>query len=356
MKKKNLSIIQPNAVTNARYEYTALQKNIMYFIIDAVQKHMTAERSELNQDLFGNFEIEMNVGDVAKGTNYEQIMNAVKDLMRKPISYYYNRQDGCYDVTTVLIFSIIHKRGSGKVLLKISADSIPALLYIGGGFTAYNKVIAVSLTSVYAKRMYELLCRWRDKGFIRMTLAELRKMLCIEKKFKQISELRCDVLDKSARMLKEGADYWFTYELKKERSRSFNVIEIWVLGKVQVEKRFEEYRRVYGFLYSVYSDNRAYDVTEYLLKNGYIVKACERLERLSRDLKDGKVKKHGLHNYLRVILIKEFKVSESYIEEKKTDPGKVEQAMSRAKAKKDRLDAASKTKGAKKIGEIMRES
>jgi hypothetical protein len=313
---------------------------------------MTSEKGSINQDLFGNFEIELNIADVARGKNYEQILDSVKDLMRKPISYYYNRENERYDITTVLIYSIVHKRYSGKVTLKISSDSIPALLYLGEGFTAYNKIVALSLTSVYAKRMYELLCRWKDRGFIRMRLSEFRRMMFIDNKFKQVNELRANVLDKSMGMLKEGADYWFTYCLKKENSRAFNLIEIWIYGKGQANKHMNEYQFVYNYLYGVYSDNRSYVVAEHLLGSGLIVKAYDRFRRLDKDVRAGKVKKHGLNNYLRMILIKEFSVAEDYIEVKKADPEKVEKLMSKAKRKKERLDNKSDVK---KVGDIIKD-
>ncbi|MDR0698941.1 MAG: replication initiation protein, partial [Tannerella sp.] len=49
---------------------------------------------------------------------------------------------------------------------------------------------ALSLPSYYAKRMYELCCRWKDKGFYRTTLKEFRKMMMVEDKFANVSDLR----------------------------------------------------------------------------------------------------------------------------------------------------------------------
>jgi hypothetical protein len=179
-------------------------------------------------------------------------------------------------------------------------------------------------------------------------------MMFIDAKFRQVNELRANVLDKSAKMLRESADYWFTYGLKKENSRAFNVIEIWIYGKGEANKFMNEYQFVYNYLYGVYSDNRSYVIAEYLLGSGLIVKAFERLRRLDRDVRAGKVKKHGLNNYLRTVLVNEFSVGEDYIEVKKTDPEKVEKMMSKAKRKKNELDERkNRTGNTKKVGEIL---
>ena len=52
-----LTVIQPNAVTNARYDYTQMQKDFMYHYIEAMNKHMTKEKV-LQKDIFGGLAIE----------------------------------------------------------------------------------------------------------------------------------------------------------------------------------------------------------------------------------------------------------------------------------------------------------
>ena len=67
--------------------------------------------------------------------------------------------------------------------------------------------------------MYELCCRWADKGGFEITLVEFRKILFIEDKFKQIVQLKDRVLDMAQRELKESADVWYDYSLEKRESR-----------------------------------------------------------------------------------------------------------------------------------------
>jgi len=327
-----LSIIQPNIMTYAHYNFTALQKNIVYYIISAVQRHMTKIPPYSHPDLFGNLEIALDLRQLVQTSNYVEVHNAIKGLMKRTLSYSYKQENGKYmDVTTTILYTMKHERGSRKITLKVSAESIPVLLYIGEGFTAYNQTIAIALPSFYAKRLYEICCRWRDKGYMRMKLPEFRRMLGIDiysedgkklekQKFKQIKELKTEVLDKSMRLLKEQADYTFRYTLTKESSRSFNVIELWIEGKeVTQQKEYEMYQNVLMFIRNVYDDKkRAFEAVEFIYQNGHIKKAAERFKRLQKDVDTGKVKGHGLMAYLSTILIKEFGIPENMVVSEKT--------------------------------------
>jgi len=322
-------IIQPNIMTNAYYDYTALQKNILYFIVSALQKYMTKEKPA-SIDLWGNMTVTVDIKHLVQTSNHTEVHKAIEGLMKKPISYNYTQSNGTVtDIKTTLIYNMKHDRGSQHIDLKISAESLPILIYIGQGFTAYSKTIALSLPSVYAKRIYELCCRWRDKGYIRMRLEELRKMLGIDEygkdgnivkqKFKQLQEFKIDVLEKAKNILNEQADITFRYNLIKENSRAFNVIEFWIETKDEIkEKVTNQYQEVLIFLQRVYHDIRAYEVTEIIYRNGQIEKAAERFKRMQHDIESKKIKEHGIMGYVTAVLIQEYTIPEKLVVSEKT--------------------------------------
>lgn len=307
-----LSIIQPNAVTNARYDYSQMQKDFMYYYMEAMSKHMSKDKP-LQQDLFGNFTIELDMKDICKSNNHSKMLEAIKDLQKKPISYHYNKQDGIYDVTTTLVASITHKRNTGKVTIKTTEESLPVIMWLGEGFTAFNKNIALSLPSVYAKRMYELCNRWKDKGFCRIPLSEFRVMMNVEDKYNKISELRENVLDVSKKLLSEHADVCFTYELRKEnKSRAFNWLELNIVNQlIKDGKPAEQYQFMYNFLYQQFRDSRAFEVCEFISHHKELKRACERFKRLQKDINTGKVRPHGVVAYVNTVLADEFNVPDS---------------------------------------------
>ena len=296
-------IIQPNAITAARYDYSQMQKDFMYHFIDKMNKYMTKDHALL-ADLFGNVVIEIDLKEICKSGNYAPMLEAIRELQKKPISYQYDRNKETYEVDTHLIASLIHKKGSGKIRIKSTEESLPFLSYLGSGFTSYNKVIALSLQSFYAKRLYEICCRWKDKGFYRTTIKEFRKMMSIEDKFESISDLRRFVLDKSIEMLSQGADYSFTYTFRKEnKSKAFNWLELNIMSTAGESGNANAwYSALYNVLYLVYHDSTAMHVCDYLAEKGELKKAAERFIRLKKDMDSGKIKTHGLVAYVNKVL------------------------------------------------------
>jgi len=307
-----LTVIQPNAVTNARYDYTQMQKDFMYHYIEAMNKHMTKEKV-LQTDIFGGIAIELDLKDICKANNHTKMLNAIKDLQKRPISYHYNKNNEIYDVSAVLVAAVIHKRNTGKITIKTTEESLPYIMWLGEGFTAFNKAVALSLPSLYAKRLYEICCRWKDKGFCRMPIKEFRQMMNIEDKYKQICEMRENVLDVAQKMMDEQADVKFTYELRRENgSRSFNWLELRIDSRYEDDKKTaEHYQKVYTFLYAHYRDSRAFDIVELLSHKFELKKAAERFGRLQKDINTGKVKPHGILAYISTVLYNEFEIPDA---------------------------------------------
>jgi plasmid replication initiation protein len=347
-----LVIIQPNAVTNARYDYSQLQKDFMLYYIEAMNKHMTKEK-ELSRDLFGNMQIEMELKDICKSNNHAKMLAAIRDLMKKPISYYYNRDDGTYDVHTTLIASLIHKRNTGMIYIKTTEESLPVVRWLGEGFTTFNRNIALSLSSVYAKRLYELCCRWKDKGFCRMKLDEFRVMMCVEDKYVKISDLKANVLDIGEKFLKEGADLNFTYTLRKENgSKAFNWLELNIHSQIESGKTGEWYQSLYNNLYQIYRNSRAIEICDYITTNKELKKANERFARLMKDIDTGRIKPHGILAYVNSVLGNEFDVPDAITGrgmEKRKKQGKAELLFKKAAAKKAAAMAKKDKKKAAKI-------
>jgi hypothetical protein len=340
-------IIQPNAVTSARYDYSQMQKDFMYHFIEKMNSYMTRDKMP-NADLFGNFIIELDLNVICKSNNYAPMLAAIRELQKKPISYHFNRDKDIYEVDTTLIASIIYRKGTGKVRIKTTEESLPFLSYIGTGFTSYNKVIALSLQSYYAKRMYELCCRWKDKGFYRTSISEFRKMMSVEDKFESISDMRRFILDKSAEMLTKDADYTFTYALRKENgSKAFNWLEITILATSGEKKDMSAwYIMIYNFLYGVYKDGTAVRVCDFLADQQVLKRASDRIARLKKDIEAGKIKKHGLKQYVNMILENDYQAPEHVTsskedkeKKKRKDAAIIKQMEEKVKVKREKEEA-----------------
>jgi len=318
-----------------------------------------SKETALHKDIFGGIGIDLDMKNITKSNNHTKVVQHVKGLMKKPISYMYNKDKRLYDITTVLVSGIIHEKNRGKITLKVPQEAVPVLVNIATGFTAYNKNVALSLPSVYAKRMYELCCRWKDKGFIRISLDEFRKMFCIEDKHEKISDLRESVLDMAQKMLSDYADLTYRYELKKENnSRAFNWLYIWINEDNQDPKdkaNQKAYEVIFNFMYEIFKNSKAMEIADIIAENKELKRAADRIIRLKGDIKSGRIKVHGREQYIRKVIQDEFKIPVEVMGEsaKKRKQREIGEAALRKAEKKQIHDAREKVRAVNKAKETI---
>jgi plasmid replication initiation protein len=308
--KKEFLLFQPNTLTSARYNYSAVAKNVIYTMIDLLQRYQTHEK-EPQRDLFQNIEITLNIAAIAKGNNSTYVWSVISnEIMKRPIEYtYVDPADGkTVQVSTVLIPTMRMKRGSGEITVKLIPESIDVLLFLGKGFTAYRKTIAFSLPSVYSKRLYELCCRYGDTGIYRVTIDEFRQMMNCEGKFKQIVELRRCVVEQAIKDINELSELYVSYQFVKGKriGKTPAKVEyvIFFITKKTADREYyvDAYKIVFNVLSGIYGDSTAMCVADWFLDNKRIVAACERLDEIRENIKNGTIAKHGAHNYVLTIL------------------------------------------------------
>ncbi|CAA0229072.1 Putative replication protein Rep-3 superfamily [Tenacibaculum maritimum] len=309
-------IKQPNHVSTARFNYslTVLEKNIIYTIIDELQKIMSRD---LNQKYI-NQRITVELKTLEQNRNYNRIKNAIKKLGSKHVEFDFTipKTGKITGFSTSLISGLRHEYNSKFITLNIPEDACRFFCYIGGGFTSFQKTIAISLNSVYSKHLYELCCRWEDKGGYSCTIEELKIYLSISDKYNQIAHLRAKVLEQSKEELKKKADLFFTYSLIKV-GRKYSKISFKIHRNTQGNEEYygireEHFIYVYNFLtrfFPNYVDNKARSYTDIITKDGYIEKAYYRFIKLEDQLEARYKTKTDIKNILIKSILPEFGIS-----------------------------------------------
>jgi plasmid replication initiation protein len=309
-KQNSLSIIQPNRITNARYNFSAIEKNIIYCILEAMQKEMSYQ--QLLFDRSRKYTID--ISKFMTSDNYNYVLKEAEKLVKKTIWYDWKNDKGkINDTVTAIISSATKERGTGFLTLEVPEMALPVLLYIGQGVggTILQKTIALSLKSKHSKRLYELCSRWKDKGGFNMSLDEFKKMLYVEKKYTKVSMLQKFVLDAAKKELKESADVWFEYDLKKIKSRSFNWIYFSVFQNDPKLKNAEKglYPPVYNFLLisfpSMFNDS-AMHITDQLSDKGQLSNAWAKFRPIYEKYVNNEMEAKHLVNTTRKILREDF--------------------------------------------------
>jgi plasmid replication initiation protein len=310
MKNKNI-IIQPNHISTARFTYTAIEKNIIYTIVDSLQNKMN---KDLNQT-FTEQEIYIEMKMIEKNNNYKRIRDAVKSLSSKQIEFEINLPgtNKIHKKLTSILSGLDYEINSKYISFFIPSSAVLFFCYIGGGFTSFQKTIAISLNSIYSKLLYELCCRFQDKGGFNTSIERFKIYLSIEHKYKQIAHLRHKVLNVAEKELKQKADYYFSYSLVKV-GRKYTEIKIKIHNNTPNKEEYygikeKDYISVYNFLnryFPNYVDDKALSYSDQLALLGNIDIANERFKRLDDDYTLGKKKKKDIYNLLNFVILPEF--------------------------------------------------
>jgi len=309
-----VKIIQPNLITQAKYDYTATQKNVLYHIISTLQDKMTKEKVDKN--LFGEFYIEINIAQLAGIKNHSKVLEATKDLIGKKFSYNWKNERGKESTTTTgLVSSVTHEKNSKILQVKIPEAIVPVLLYIGEGFTQYQKTIALTLKSTHAKRLYEICNRWKDVGGYTCSLDDFKEMMCLDDKYSKLSMLKTRVLDAAKKELDEQSDITFEYSLKKEKARNFNVISFKIITKTKEKEKEKAYDdqlflilNMLQIKYPLEVNDKAYTLTEEIKNHEDFYKIYLRLQGLKKELKENTKTKKDVQHLIPFILKNDFKI------------------------------------------------
>lgn len=297
MEKQNtIELVQPNKVTNARHDFNESQENVLTLMIDAIQKHMTKEKS-IQTDLFGEPMIVIDVSEISSN-NKAHYWNAIDDMRKKDFEFEWLRPTDNRQIKSKgsLITTIHDIKQTSRIEITINKWAIPYLLYWGKGVggTIFNKTIALTLKGEYTKRLYKLCKRWEDKGGFSMSIDEFRKMMMLENKYPLLADLKKWVLDTSKERMQNDSDVYFNYSLDKVGgSRSYNMLHFTIHGnnkRKPKEKKTELYMFVYNMLciaYPNHVNSAAQEICDRITENPQkLEELYQRMKKLKRELDD----------------------------------------------------------------------
>ena len=245
MKPQKLpEIRQHNAITTARYDYSACQLDILFYLLSKIKKE--------DPD---NHEYQVYVKDVESITgrtwNYQQLREATADMGSRLFEV-----KAAHSYKQLWMFQKVeYMDGKGFFTIKLSEDIKPYLFELKDNFTSYQLHSALKLSSKYAKRIYQLASQWKDIGETKAyNLEEFKIMLKLKdpngkhpEQFERISDFKKFVLDIAVRQINEHTDLEISYHLIKE-GRSFKSVRFYITTQkpqqlpIQFDRPIEETR------------------------------------------------------------------------------------------------------------------
>ena len=206
------TIRQHNAITSARYDYTACQMDIFFYLLSRLRRHDALDQ-----------EYTIHVRDIEALTgrqwNYQQLREATADMGSRMFEI---ESEQTYQQLW-MFQRVEYIKGKGCLHIQLSQPIRPYLFNLKENFTSYELHSVLKLTSKYAKRVYQLVSQWKDKETTRTySLDEFKYMMHLKdpkgkdaEVFRNVSQLKARVLDVAVRQVSEHTDLRISYTLLK---------------------------------------------------------------------------------------------------------------------------------------------
>lgn len=218
-----LEIRQHNAITTARYEMTACEMDIVFYLLSLLKK----------EDKIGTF-YQVRVSELQELTgrqwNYQQFFEATSALRSR--EYVIKQEKRTLQVGLLASAEYLH--GQGVIELEISEKMRPYLYDLKRNFTSFRLQAAFNLSSKYAKRVYQLASQWKDKPAVTYSLHDFKVMLNLKdptgkesEQYSKVSMLQRKVLDVAVAQINSHTDLRLRYELIK-KGRAFESVRFFI--------------------------------------------------------------------------------------------------------------------------------
>ena len=208
---KSVEIWQDNVLTVARYEMTEAEKNILYMVVAQVRKEDQPTKM-----------YQVSVKEMANLTGSDELkFETYRKATEKLVGRVFQTTLPNGNLLQASFFaSAEYKKGTGIIELELSQKVRPFYVDLNQRYTKIQLVAAISLSSAYAKRIYELLCMYKnmkDKTFDR-NLNELKTMLGVinqktgEDSYPTWTKFETRVLAVAAKEINGHTDLSFKYK------------------------------------------------------------------------------------------------------------------------------------------------
>ena len=191
--EKGLSIIQPNAITQARYRFSEYEMKILIYFIKNIQNQINRENIVFQENLFGekNHIIWINVHEI-DADNPKRIKQALRDLRHRDFEI---ETDDFWLNVGFINFAKWEKKAN-KWKVEISHELMPYMASIAHGYTEYQLNAVLRLNS-HSQRLYMMLSQFSDTGVFRISCEKLRFELGLEEKYDRYCDFKNRVIKSS---------------------------------------------------------------------------------------------------------------------------------------------------------------
>ena len=240
-------IVKSNVVITASYHLTANEQRLILSAISQIPKGVEVQDEEVYTVEVSDF-IEMGVHPK---TAYREMREAAERLYERSIVLKVG--DDVLKTRWVQDMGVGTGEGMIKlaqslglqptkmpnnqhfVVLRFSKSILPYLSNLSANFTQYLKQDIAGLSSSYSIRFFELLMQFKDTGFRKITIEDLREFLDLGDKYPATKDLKVRVIETAVNEINEKTKINVEYKLVKT-GKKFTHLELKFKLKAQANK------------------------------------------------------------------------------------------------------------------------
>lgn len=212
---------QDNALTESRYNFTAIEKRCYYLVLEEIRKRHIEKPEKIQKDLFNDLIVKIDYKKLERaGDNHTKVYKSLQSLRDKEIYIETTEKK----LTTGYINYVEYNKTTRIYEVGVTHKILPFLVELAEKYTSYNLVVAMSLKSEYSQRFYELCCQYRALGKFFQSEEQLRKMFMLENKYKSTYDFKNRTIIKAQEELKalydnNESDLYFDFEVKEKEGK-----------------------------------------------------------------------------------------------------------------------------------------
>jgi plasmid replication initiation protein len=205
-------VVKSNQLVQARINWTKLEHRVVSMLISQLKK---------NDEVFSLQRVYIKDLLDLSGTKSRDVYDRAEEICQKLLDQKVHVRTQTEDGRRVYqgyncMSTCRYVEGSGYIEAKFNDDMKPFLLQLRKRFTMYKLQNFMRLSSQHSMRMYELIKMREGLTYLRISIDELREILCCEHSYDRFSDFKRYVLEKARTELKEVCDVYFTYKVERE--------------------------------------------------------------------------------------------------------------------------------------------
>ncbi|WP_020603075.1 replication initiation protein [Spirosoma spitsbergense] len=251
---------QSNLFTESRHEFTELEKKIVVLVVNQIG-HM-AVKGELKSD--SNVKFHIPYTELTKD-RYNLIADAADTLQQKRLMYRNDKTNDFHYITPFPSVKSAMVDGRKVITLIMFAEVVPHFAELGQRYTKYDIDVMLSLSSVYAQRMFEIVSMFHNRGQHQFTypVTELRMMLNCPETYR-FNDFCSNALVVAQRELRKKADINLEWQATKKEGKKVSELTFYV--KTAKQLAIDAVKQDQSVVNNM-SINEAYTTAWQLMKN-----------------------------------------------------------------------------------------